>query len=162
MSNAVAKQWEIGQTASTSVAGLLDLIRSVSVDNVQPQAVLAAEHLGSSIRFSSKLYHEAILALKGNESPKKENLEFLVGLNYGGTIKKIRNSSCLIAFFLFVCAWKPCFLDSEIGDLAFQMITESRIFKEFPVASFQLCDFIHSFSGHSEALIPVDLMHELK
>lgn len=161
MSNSIAPQWEIGQTISTSVTGLRDLIRTVSVDNVQSQAILAAERLGSNIRFSSKLYSGAIRALNGNESVRKENLKVLFGLGSGGTVKIIRKSTSLIAFFLFCCAWKPCLTNSEIADLAFSMSTESRILKEFPVASFQLCDLIQSFSGHSEALIPVDLMNEL-
>ena len=65
------------------------------------------------------------------------------------------------SFFLFVGACKVCFTDAEIGDLAFQMITASGVISRYPVAAFQLRDFITSFSGHAEELAPDNLLHAL-
>jgi len=163
MSDKITRQWDIGHTAFTSATGLRNLIQAVSVEDVQPQAVLAAEALGFSIglRVSPELIDKAIIALRGSESVRWDNFKLLIGVSSSALINTVRTSTSLIAFFLFACAWKPCFTDSEVGDLAFQMIAESGILRKLPVASSQLCSFIKSFSGHSEALIPADLMHDL-
>ena len=153
--------FEVGGTSIFAASNIWNLMRSLSVDNVQPLALAAAHELGAIIPFSDQLLHKAILALKGNESFRIENLKTVIGLSQGGTVKALRESTPLIAFFLLVTAWRPCYTNSDLGDLIYHMLAESGLLKRYPVASFQLCDLIQSFSGHSETLLPIDLMSEL-
>lgn len=140
---------------------LKSLIEAVTVENVQPQAVFAAEALGFGIHVRDELLVKAVDALSGNENVRWENLRLLIGIRSGELHKTIRTSRSLSSFFLFVCACKICFTDTELGDLALQMILASGVIKRYPVASFQLGDLIKSFSGHAESLAPADLMHAL-
>lgn len=140
---------------------LKSLIEAVTVENVQPQAVLAAEALGFGIHVRDELLVKAVDALSGNENVRWENLKLLIGIRSGELHKTIRTSRSLSSFFLFVCACKVCFTDTDIGDLALQMILASGVIKRYPVASFQLRDLIKSFSGHAESLAPANLMHAL-
>lgn len=140
---------------------LKSFIEAVTVENVQPQAVLAAEALGFGIHVRDELLVKAVDALSGNENVRWENLKLLIGIRSGELHKTIRTSRSLSSFFLFVCACKVYFTDTELGDLALQMILASGVIKRYPVASFQLGDLIKSFSGHAESLAPADLMHAL-
>ena len=140
---------------------LKSLIEAVTVENVQLQAVFAAEALGFGIHVRDELLVKAVDALSGNENVRWENLRLLIGIRSGELHKTIRTSRSLSSFFLFVCACKVCFTDTELGDLALQMILASGVIKRYPVASFQLGDLIKSFSGHAESLAPADLMHAL-
>lgn len=161
MSSAVTKVWDTGGTVFNTTSRLKSLIEAVTVENVQPQAVFAAEALGFGIHVRDELLVKAVDALSGNENVRWENLKLLIGIRSGELHKTIRTSRSLSSFFLFVCACKVCFTDTEIGDLALQMILASGVIKRYPIASFQLCDLIESFSGHAESLAPADLMHAL-
>lgn len=161
MASAITKVWDIGGTAFTTASNLKSLIKAVSVENVQPQAVLAAEALGFGIEVEKELLDKAIGVLNGNEHVTWQNLKISIGIHSGDLQKTIRTSTPLLSFFLFACAWKPCFTVSEIGDLAFRMIVHSGLIREHPVSSFQLGDFVESFAGQSEALNSAGLMHTL-
>ena len=161
MSNPIALQLDISNTTSLTTSSLLNIVQSASVDNVQPQAILAAEALGTKILFSTELYDPAIRALDGREHLVLERLKAVIGLNNGNVVRIFRQSTPLIGFFLSMCALKPCFTDSELGDLAFQWLAKEKILEKFPVASFQLCDLMRTLSGHAELLIPDNLMSEL-
>lgn len=161
MAGAVTKVWDIGGTVFTTASNFKSLIKAVSVENVQPQAVLAAEALGFGIHVREKLLDKAIGVLNGNQHVTWENLKLSIGIHSGDLHKTIRNSTSLLSFFLFACAWKSCFTVDEIGDLAFQMIAHSGIIREHPVSSFQLGAFVQSFSGQCEELNPAGLIHTL-
>ena len=157
----VAAQWDVGKTAFTSADRLLQLISTVTQDNVQPQAVLAAEALGLSLMVSSKRIDEAIVALGGNESTRLADFKVMIGLSSGGVVRIIRNSTALTQIFLVATACKLCYVTSEIGNLLFEMIATSGILTKFAVSSSQLAQLVYAFSGHAEGIVPVDLMHEV-
>ena len=161
MSGAVTQVWDTGGTVFNTTSRLKSLIEAVTVENVQPQAIFAAEALGFGIHVRDELLVKAVDALSGNENVRWENLKLLIGICSGELHKTIRTSRSLSSFFLFVCACKVCFTDAEIGDLALQMILASGVIKRYPIASYQLGDLIKSFSGHAESLAPADLMHAL-
>ena len=161
MSGSITKVWDTGGTAFNTMSRLKSLIAAVTVENVQPQAVLAAEALGFGIHVRDELLVEALRALKGNDNIRWDNLKLLIGIRSGELHKTMRNSTSLSSFFLFVCACKICFTDVDIGELAYQMIAASGVLKNYPVAAFQLCDLIKTFSGHAEELAPDKLLHAL-
>src|SRR5436190_17569025 len=100
----VQAQWELGQTTFNTVGQLRDLIRIVSQDNVQPQAVLAAEALGFVLIVSPKRIDQAIEALGGNDSTRIEGMQALIGLSSGGLQRVMRVSTPLLQFFLVLTA----------------------------------------------------------
>ena len=159
--NGVINQWDIGQTAFHSADLLRGMIRALSADNVQAQAVQAAESLGFGIVVSPKRIDEAVVALGGNESLRLSTLKVLIGLNAGGIVRTTRSSTALKQFFLLMTASKLCFSESELGTLAFEMISKSGFLAKFPVAAVQLTQLIHTLSGHAEKIVPADLMHEV-
>lgn len=161
MSGAVTQVWDTGGTVFNTTSRLKSLIEAVTVENVQPQAVLAAEALGFGIHVRDELLVKAVDALSGHENVRWQNLKLLIGIRSGELHKTIRTSRSLSSFFLFVCACKICFTDAEIGDLALQMILASGVMKRYPIASYQLGDLIKSFSGHAESLAPASMMHAL-
>jgi hypothetical protein len=154
-------QWDVSQTAFNSAGALRDLIRAVSYDDVQPQALLAAEALGLGFLVSPIRINEAIIALKGEESVKWDRFKVLVGLQSKGTIKTIRNSTALAQFFVVVTACKLCYTDVELGDIFFDIISESGVLSLFPVASSQLARLISTMSGHCDIILPINLMHDI-
>ena len=60
MPDLAQRQWDIGHTAFKSASDLRSLIQTVSVADVQPQAVLAAESLGFRILVSPDLIDKHI------------------------------------------------------------------------------------------------------
>ena len=161
MSGAVTKVCDIAGTVFNTTSRLKSLIEAVSVENVQPQAVFAAEALGFGIHVRDELLGQAAGVLSGNDNVRWDNLRILIGIRSGELHKTIRTSRPLLSFFLFVCACKVCFTDVDIGDLAFHMMAASGVIRQYPVPAFQLSDLVRSFSGHAEALAPASLMHAL-
>ena len=123
--------------------------------------MLAAEQLGFGLIASPKRIDEAIVALGGNNSTRVETVGALIGLKTGDLQRIIRESTPLLQFFLAITACKPCFEDSELGDIAFKMMVQTSILKRYPVASSQLAQLIRTFSSHSESIVPVSVMREV-
>ncbi|KAF2182368.1 hypothetical protein K469DRAFT_690838 [Zopfia rhizophila CBS 207.26] len=126
-----------------------------------PQALLAAEALGLGPLVSPVRINEAIIALDGEESVRWDNFKILLGFRAQGTVKNIRNSTALTQFFLVATACKLCCTDAELGDVFFDIISESGVLNLFPVASSQLSKLIGTFSGYSDRILPVNFMHKL-
>jgi hypothetical protein len=154
-------QIDISQTAFSSAGALRSLIQAVSYDDVQPQAVLAAEALGFGLLVSPMRINEAVNALDGNESVKWDKFKIVLGLQSKGIVKAIRNSTALTQFFLVATAFKLCYTDTELGDVFFEMISHSGVLNLFPVASSQLARLVDAFSGYCDRIIPIDFMHSL-
>jgi hypothetical protein len=157
----VQGQWDVAKTSFKTVNQLRDLIGIASQPNVQPQAILAAENLGYGLVVSPKRIEEAIAALGGNDSVQLESIQGAVGLRSTDLQRIMRQSTPLLQFFLVVTASKPCFTDSELGDLVFNMMDRASVLKRFPVSSSQLMRLIHAFSGHSETIVPIPHMHQI-
>jgi hypothetical protein len=161
LANKGGPQWDVSQTAFQSAGALRGLIRAVSQDDIQAQAVLAAEALGIGLLVSPALIDKAVVALGGEDSVKWENLKILIGLNSNGVIKAIRNSTPLLQFFLLATTFKLCYTDGEVGNVFFNIIARSGVLNLHPVSASQLSRFVGAFSGHCDSILPVDLLHEL-
>lgn len=159
--SSVQPQWELGQTTFQTTRQLRDLITIASQPNVQPQAVLAAEQLGFGLLASPERINEAVVALGGNESIRIENLRAVVGFISDDLLRLIRQSTGLLQFFLTITACKPCYEDTELGDLAFEMMVQASVLKRFPVASSQLAQLVRTFSSQAESIAPVTVMQEI-
>jgi hypothetical protein len=160
-SSSVQPQWELGQTTFQTTRQLRDLITIASQPNVQPQAVLAAEQLGFGLLASPERIDEAIVALDGNESTRVGNLRAFVGFASDDLQRLMRQSTGLLQFFLATTACKPCYEDTELGDLAFEMMVHASILKRYPVASSQLAQLVRTFSSQAESIAPVTVMQEI-
>jgi hypothetical protein len=159
--SSVQPQWDLGQTTFQTTRQLRDLITIASQPNVQPQAVLAAEQLGFGLLASPERIDEAVVALGGNESTRIEKLRAFVGFISGDLQRLMRQSTSLLQFFLTITACKPCYEDTELGDLAFEMMVQASILTRFPVASSQLAQLVRTFSGQAESIVPVTVMQEI-
>src|SRR4051794_10604028 len=79
-------QWDVSRTAFDTFDLLRELVAAVSRDNVQPQAVLAAEALGSGLLVSPERIGDAIEALGGSKAMWLQSLEVSIGMSSGGTV----------------------------------------------------------------------------
>ena len=154
-------QWDVAKTSFDTVSQLRELIGISSQPNVQPQAILAAENLGYGLVVSPKRLEDAITALGGNDSVRLESIQGTVGLRSKELQRIMRQSTPLLQFFFVVTASKPCFTDTELGDLVFNMMARTSVLKRFPVSSSQLTQLIHTFSAHSETIVPIPHMHQI-
>ena len=153
--------WDLTSSAFKSASELQELISIASQPNVQPQAILASEQLGAGLLASPERIDEAILALKGAGSVRLESLQIKVGLNTEELHRVMRNSTGLIQFFICISACKLCYVDSELGDVTFEMMIHSSLLAKYPVASLQIAQFVKAFSGQAESIVPVTLMQEI-
>lgn len=154
-------QWDDNRTSFNSAESLRALIAAVSQDDIQGQAVLAAEALGSGIIIFPKRADEAVIALHGNESTRIESIKVVIGLGSEGLIHEIRRSMGFIQFFLLITSSKACYTNVELGLLMSNMIQMSGVSSKYPCSTAQLLRLIDSLSGHAEKIVPVDLMHEV-
>ena len=122
MAHQLQPVWELGGTLFNTASQLRDLMGILSRSNVQSQAIIAAEQLGFGLLASPKRIDEAIVALGGNESTRLESLHVLIGFTAGELQRIMRKSTSLVQFFLCMTACKLCYEDSELGDLAFEMM----------------------------------------
>lgn len=118
----VNRQWDVSSTAFTTFDRLRSLISIASQDNVQPQAILAAEALGAFTITSPSAISSAITTLGGNESVRLTQFKLHIGLSSSGVIRTIRESTALLQFFIVATSCKLCYTVEEIGDIMFYMI----------------------------------------
>ena len=159
--NKVQGQWDVVRTSFDTANQLRELIGIASQPNVQPQAILAAENLGLGLVVSPQRITDAITALGGNDSVRLESIKGAVGLRSGNLQRIMRQSTPLLQFFLVVTACKPFFIDSELGDLVFNMMAQTSVLKRFPVSPSQLTQLIQTFSGYSETIVPIPHLHQI-
>jgi hypothetical protein len=137
------------------------LIGIATQPNVQPQAILAAKNLGFGLVASSTRISDAITALGGSTSVRVESLQAHVGIRCNDLQKAMQQSTSLLQLFLTIAACRPCFIDSELGDLAFHMMDKTGILRRYPVSSLQMVQLVQSFSAQSETIAPSTLMHDI-
>ena len=92
-------QWDVGKSVFDSFSLLKSLIAAAGVEDVQPQAVLAAEALGASLHIDPERYNDSIDALGGNENIRLSSIKATISLSSGGLRRYVRQSSALIRFF---------------------------------------------------------------
>ncbi|KAL9053367.1 MAG: hypothetical protein Q9162_004808 [Coniocarpon cinnabarinum] len=160
-SRVLQPQWDVGQSVFGGATVLRRLIEATGAENVHPQAVLAAEALGSGIFISKHRYSEAIDALEGNKNLRIDALKALIGLQASSLKKAMRESSSLIHFFVLVAACKPCFLDEEIASIVFEMMVKSDLLSKYPVSAGQLTSLVEHLSGSAETIVPMSVMNSV-
>lgn len=160
-SNTLQLQWDVGKTIFDNLSSLRNLVAAAGLDDVQPQAVLAAEALGTGILINTKRFNDAIDALGGNESLRLSEIKATIGLSSGGLRMHMRQSSALVRFFALCASLKLCFIDDEVGSLIFNMLAESNLLAKVPASSTQLSSLVSQLSGHAEKIVPTDLLEQI-
>ena len=160
-SNAVVRQWDVGNTSIASADKLLDLIRGASQDNVQPQAVLAIRALGSGIHPSPELIGKGVDALGGMDNVKVENLKLSLGLHSGGTTVFLRQSTPGVAAFLLISALKLWHLDDGVGVILHKMAIASGVINRWPASPQQFGNVVNAISAHAGTILPVHHLYEV-
>ena len=157
----IQKSFELGGSIFKTAEGLKSLIAAASQDDVQGQAIIAAEQLGSLFILSQDRIGEAVDALGGSNSKRLENIKATIGFDSGGTRKLVRESGALVKFFLLCTVCRLCFINQEIGDIIFTMMARASIIDKYPVSSAQIASLITQLSAHADKIVPVDLFHEV-
>ena len=161
IAQSIQTQWDIGQSLFTIKDRIVDLVRAGSEDDVQPQAILAMEGLGTGIIVHNDRIGEGKLALKGGESRRMEKLLLLVGLSGGGVARLMRDSTPCIASFLLAVACKTCFTDDETGAILYEMMALRNVLRTVPVFKEQICHFVGAISGYGYSILPVNNFNEV-
>ena len=157
----VQAQWELSHTVFKTASMLWDLIRSSAQDNVQSQAVIALESLGAGILVSPTRISEGYEALQQNQTRVFERLSISIGLNGGGIVRLLRKSTPCIAGFLLITACKPCYTDSDIGIILFELMATTGLLNKIPISALQMGQLVSCLSGHCDEIYPKDLYVEI-
>lgn len=157
--NALRPSWDIPGSTFKTLELLQGLIKASSQDDVHPQAILAAEALGAGVLVAPERIKDALEALGANKSFRLEQTRISVGLMYGNTQRAIQSSTPLLQFFILSSAFRLIYIDEEIGDIIFEMMSESGLLSKYPVSPSQLSRLTGQVSGHSELCVPLNLMH---
>lgn len=128
---------------------------------MQPQAILAAEAIGTGLLVAPKRIAEAIDSLGGNQSVRLGSIKVNAGLVAGRTCAPMRQSTPLLQFYPFCTACNPMFLDDEIGALLLEMMTESGLYSKYTVTASQLARLVDRFGGHAEEIVPMEQMQDV-
>ena len=153
--------WDISSTAYNSFSLLRELIAKVSQDNVHPAAILAAEALGTGMLFADQRILQAKEALGSNQNYRLLETRITIGLHYGNTVRAMQQSTSLLRFFTLIAAFKLVFVNDEIADILYEMLSATKLFAIHPVNPKQFEQLLEQFSGHANAFAPKDEMHNL-
>ena len=159
MMSAIQKQWDIGVTSIASVDKLLEVIRAGSEDNVQAQAVLALQALGSAIHPPQELIGKGVDALGGVDNVKIQNMKLVVGLHSGGTAMYLRQSTPGIAAFLLISALKLWHTDDDVGETLHRMAIVSGVISRWPASARQFSQVVDAVSGNARTILPVQHLY---
>ena len=122
----------------------------------------AFESIGAKMIVDPQLIGGAVTALKGNESVRFANMKLLVGIQSGGLVAKLRESSACVRTFLLLTALKACSYDEqEISDILYQIMVTAGLLDQVAVAPRQLKDIVRALSGHAESMLPSVLAHNM-
>jgi hypothetical protein len=160
-SSQLVPQWDIGATVFKSVNQFRELIKATSQDNVQSQALLAAEALGAGLSVSDELLGKAVDALAGQQNVNLQNMKIVVGLFSGGTASMLRSSTPGLKVFLLITGLKMWHHDDDVGDILYNMAISCGILKAFPASGYQFQQLVSAISGHSLSLIPAQHLHHV-
>jgi hypothetical protein len=138
-----------------------ELIKATSQDNVQSQALLAAEALGAGLSVSDKLLGKAVDALAGQQNVKLQNMKIAVGLFSGGTASMLRTSTPGLKVFLLITGLKMWHHDDDVGDILYNMAVSCGVLRAFPASGYQFQQLVSAISGHSLSLIPAQHLHHV-
>lgn len=123
------------------------------MDDVQPQAVIAAQHLGDLMIVHPDRIGQAVDALGGSESFRIENIKLSMGLSSGGIAAQVRKSTSAIRCFLFATCLSLHMTPDEIGAFLYEMMERAGLLDIVPVSPAQLTSFISTLEGHMKELL---------
>ena len=149
-------QWSLDNTVFKTAGILLDLVQAAAQDDVQSQAVIAFEALGSAILPSPDRIDEGLDALQSRDrSQSLKVVKVIVGLFTGGVSQLIRRRApqCVPAFLL-VTAMKTCLPDQAIGNVLYEMLCQQDLLRKVPVSRSSMEALVSSISGFSDAIVP--------
>ncbi|MCJ1327757.1 hypothetical protein MMC10_004432 [Thelotrema lepadinum] len=152
---------QITVSAFNTLKTIRGLIAATSEDDVQAQAVLAAEQLGACIQVAPERIEQAVDTLAGQTSIRVQNLVASIGIHSGGLVRMMQQSTPLIQFFVLCAACKTTLLDEECSKLVFEMLKTSNLLSNLPCSGSQLLRLISSFSGQAAMIAPAEEMHEI-
>lgn len=149
----IQKQWDPAVSAFNTLDRITSLVKAGTVDDVQPQAVIAAEHLGSLMIVHPQRIGQAIDALGGSNSFRLENVKLSLGLSSGGIAAQIRKSTPAIRCFLFAACLSLHLTPNEIGSFLYEMMEKAGLLETVPVSPAQLASFVNTLEGHMKELL---------
>ena len=149
----IQTQWDIGSSIFSASGKALELIRAATVDDVQPAAVYAVEALGSHMIVDPYLIGKAVDALGGSKSYRLHSIKLQFGISSGGISSQLRQSTAATKTFLLISVLKLHLPATDIADVLYEMLAQSRGLDTTPVSSTQLCTLIQSIEGHSVNLL---------
>ena len=145
-------QWNLLETALLAKDTVVAILRACAEEDVQGQAVLVLEGLGSGLIIDDERREDAVKALRTFKSRIIHQLRLCIGLSKGGISVHMSQSQNLIASFLLVCACKICFKDETTAAILHETMKRKGVFASVPVAPWQVTQVISSISGYSENL----------
>lgn len=149
-------QWSLDNTVFKTAESLLDLVQAAAQDDVQCQAVIAFEALGSAILPPPDRIDEGLDALQSQGRFKSLKIvKLTVGLFTGGVSQLIRRRApqCVPAFLL-VTAMKTCLSDQAISNVLYEMLCQQDLLRKVPVSRSSMETLISSISGFSDGIVP--------
>ena len=161
MSDAPVLQWDLGLTSTALSSGFLQLIKAASEDNIQPQAALALQALGGILQPSQELIGKAVNALNGVSNIKLEALKLTIGISSGGTSLIFRSSTPGITCFLLICALKLSYVESDVGQILYQMAGRVGVLNQWPASQQQLSQVVSALTGHACAMLPTQRLYDV-
>ena len=152
----IQSQWSLDNTVFKTAGALLDLVQAAAQDDVQSQAVIAFEALGSAILPSPDRIDEGLDALRSRG--RFQNLRYVkvvVGLFTNGVSQLIcRRAPQCVPAFLLVTALKTCLSDQAISNVLYEMLCQQDLLRKVPVSRSSMEILISSISGYSDTIIP--------
>ena len=159
----VQLQWSLDNTVFKTVENLLDLVQAAAQDDVQGQAVITFEALGSAILPSPDRIDEGLSALqRRGRFEVLKSIKIVAGLSNGGVGQLIRRRApqCVPAFLL-VTALKTCLSDQAISNILYKMLGQQDLLRKVPVSRSAMEGLISSMSGFSDGIIPVNSFEKI-
>jgi hypothetical protein len=145
----IALQWDVGASVFATGSALANLIIAATQEDVQTQAVVAAEAIGNVMKVEPHLIGQAVATLNQGENYKINKIKLHLGLSNGGISRQLVQSPGALRIFLLISACRLVGMDSrDIGDMLFEMLV--IIYGEnVPLVSpDQLTRFAKSVEGH--------------
>lgn len=101
--------------------------------------------------------------MKGNESIRLASTKLFIGIQAGGLIARLRESTACIRSFLLIAALKACsYEEREIADILYQFMVTTGLLNVTAVALRQLQDLVRGLSGHTETLLELVLQRNME
>ena len=144
----IQPQWDVATSIFSASDKIWGLVKAATVDDVQPAAVYAAEAIGSQLVVDPHLIGKAVDALQGHQSYRMQSIKLQLGFSSGGIPNQMRLSGPATRTFCLVTALRLHLPATEIGNLLYELLVESKTIETTPVSAAQLASLVDSIEGH--------------